>query len=417
MKKKSVHIIGGGIIGLCTAWYLNKEGYQVTVVDKNDFTGGTSYGNAGVIVPSHFVPMATPGIITQGLKWLLDSKSPFYVKPRFSLDLAQWLWHFNRSATPKKANAAMPVLYDINHKSKKLYQEIVAEVNFDFNYQERGLLMLYKTKKQADKEAKVAERAHQLGIPVEILDNEGLKKLDPSMDLNVLGGVYYPSDAHLYPNQLMKGLISVLKEKGVQFLSNTSITDFGIRNASIEALITSKNTKIQVEQVALTAGSWTGILLKKAGIKMHIQDGKGYSVTIKNPKNRPQIPAILTEAKVTVTPMGEDLRIGGTLELSGFSPKISKRRVQGILESVPKYYNNLTIPSIETEKVWKGYRPCTPDGLPYIGRTENVSNLIVGTGHGMMGLSLGAITGKLLCQIISNQKPMTTIHPFRFNRF
>lgn len=417
MNKKKIHIIGGGIIGLCSAWYLVKDGYQVTIIDKNDLTDGTSFGNAGMIVPSHFVPMATPGVITQGLKWLLNSKSPFYVKPRLDSELIQWLWHFYRSANTKKVKEAMPILYAFNQRSKELYRAIAANGDFKFNYEEQGLLMLYKTAKQAKKEAELAEKAHQLGIRAAILDNQDLKKLEPDMDLEVLGGIYFPGDAHLYPNQLMTQMVTKLRHLGVQFITGKTISDFKLLGGKIIGLLDNKGEVTLVSEVLLTAGSWTSQLLKKAGIKIFLQDGKGYSVTLKKPPLRPRIPTILTEAKVAITPMGKDLRIGGTLELSGLSPKINQKRVQGILESIPAYYKNISLPTIETEKVWKGFRPCTPDGLPYIGKSATISNLLVGTGHGMMGLSLGAATGKIISQLATGQKTMLDIYPFRLNRF
>lgn len=417
MKRDKIHIVGAGIVGLCAAWYLKKAGCEVTIIDKNDISDGTSFGNAGMIVPSHFVPMATPGVIAQGLKWMLNSKSPFYIKPRLNADLIQWLWHFYRSANTRQVAQSIPVLYELNEKSKWLYKAMAAEDGFDFGFEERGLLMLYKTKKQAEEEEELAEKAHKLGVKAEIFDKKGLKTLEPEMDLDVLGGIYFPGDAHLYPNHLMAQLVARLKQSGVTFLSNTSIVDFKTNGSKIETLLTNTNETVPVENVLLSSGSWTGLLLKKAGIKIHLQDGKGYSITLKNPSLRPRIPTILSEAKVAVTPMGDDLRIGGTLELSGLSKKINQKRVEGIIESMPKYYKNVDVPFDNKTEIWKGYRPCTPDGMPYIGQSENLSNLFVGTGHGMMGLSLGAVTGKLLSEIITDEKPLMTVEPFRINRF
>lgn len=417
MKTDKVHIVGGGIIGLCAAWYLHKEGCEVTVIDKNDFSAGTSFGNAGMIVPSHFVPMAAPGVITQGLKWLLNRKSPFYIKPRLDTDLVQWLWHFYRSAKSAQVEAAMPVLFTLNEQSKLLYKTLAAENDFNFGFEERGLLMLYKTHQQQEEEEKLAKHAHQLGLAAEVLDPIGLKQLEPEMELDVRGGIYFPGDAHLYPNQLMAQLTHRLKQLGLTFLSNNSIVDFSVQGAKIQSLITANGDRIPVENVLLTSGCWTGDLLKKAGIKIHLQDGKGYSITLEKPAVRPRIPTILTEAKVAITPMGNDLRIGGTLELSGLSRQISTKRVQGILASVPDYYKNLPLPDQDITKVWQGYRPCTPDGMPYIGSSPQLSNLFVGTGHGMMGLSLGAVTGKLLSELMTGQKPMLSVAPFRLDRF
>jgi len=417
MKKQSIHIVGGGIIGLCAAWYLIKEGYEVTIVDRNDFTHGTSFGNAGMIVPSHFVPMAAPGVITQGLKWLLDRRSPFYVKPRLNLDLINWTYQFYRSATERKVREAMPLLLAYNQESKTLYEEMTYQEEISSGYEERGLLMLYKTKKQAAEETRLVEQAGRLGLEAQILNSKELKDLEPEMELDVLGGAYFPGDAHLYPDCLMADMVKRLKRMGVTFLENTEVRDFKTANGRIRGLVDQSGRVIPVTEVLLASGSWTAILLKKAGIQMLLQDGKGYSITIKQPALRPRIPTILAEAKVAITPMGTDLRIGGTLELSGLSSRIDQRRLGGIVDSIPNYYQNLKTPLISNTKVWKGYRPCTPDGLPYLGRSAKISNLIVATGHGMMGLSLGAATGKLVSQIATGQPTFMNVDAFRLGRF
>ncbi len=396
---------------------MKKEGYEVTIIDKNHFSDGASFGNSGMIVPSHFVPMASPGVISQSLKWLLNSKSPFYIKPRLNVDLMQWLWHFYRSANVKQVEEVMPILYELNEQSKDLYKAMASEVDLDFSFEERGLLMLYKTRRQEEKEEILAQTAYRLGVKAEILDSASLKKLEPEMSLDVLGGIYFPDDAHLYPNQLMVQMTARLKRLGVRFIPDTSIIDFKVKNSKIEMLMTNDGKNIPVENVLLSTGSWTGILLKKAGIKVHLQDGKGYSMTFRKPEIRPRIPTILSEAKVAVTPMGSDLRVGGTLELSGLSQNINPKRVQGIIESIPAYYNNMDISDAEKTPIWKGFRPCTPDGVPYIGKSIDLTNLVVATGHGMMGLSLGAATGKLVSQLMTNQKPIVNIDSFRLNRF
>jgi D-amino-acid dehydrogenase len=412
-----VHIVGGGIIGISSAWYLTHKGFEVTIIDKSDFKNGTSFGNAGMIVPSHFIPLSTPGMIGQGLKWLLNNKSPFYIKPRLNADLVQWLWHFYRSANAAQVRKAMPVLYEMHERGKELYQEIATEYDFDFCFEKRGLLMLYKTQKQAREEEEFAEKAHRLGVKAELLDAQGLRTLEPHMDLDVLGGLYFPGDAHLHPNRLMHYMREDLEVKGVQFIARKEVTDFKLSGSKVVALIDESGNEIPVENVLISSGAWAAQLLKKAGVKIFLQDGKGYSITMNRPDICPQIPTILSEARVAITPMGNNLRIGGTLELSGLSDRISKSRVHGIVESIPAYYKNLKIPFTHKTRIWKGYRPCTPDGMPYIGKSSKLSNLVVGTGHGMMGLSLGAITGKLICQIFVNEKTALDVDLFRLNRF
>lgn len=417
MSKQSIHIVGGGIIGLCSAWYLVKEGYQVTVVDRGDFTNGTSFGNAGMIVPSHFEPMAAPGVITQGLKWLLDGRSPFYVKPRLNLDLINWTYHFYRSSTEKKVQEAMPLLLAFNEESKRLYEEITYREKVDSGYDARGLLMLFKTEKQAAAEAQLVAQAVKLGMDATILSSQELRSLEPEMNLDVLGGAYFPGDAHLYPNRLMANMVDRLKAAGVTFFGDTEVMDFEVANGQITGLVEQSGRVVPVNEVLLASGSWTATLLKKAGIRMLLQDGKGYSITLERPALRPRIPTILAEAKVAITPMGADLRIGGTLELSGHSPGVNQRRLEGIVDSIPRYYANLEVPLTPATKVWKGYRPCTPDGLPYLGRSRKYDNMMVATGHGMMGLSLGAATGKLISQIITGQPTFMDVSAFRLDRF
>ena len=417
MNQPHVHIVGGGIVGLCSAWYLHKAGCEVTVVDAGTFEGGTSFGNAGMIVPSHIVPMAAPGVISQGLKWLLDDKSPFYIKPRLNIELLQWIWNFNKSATMAHVNRSMPLLYAYNELSKRLYRELASEAGFDFGFSESGLLMLYRTEAYQAEESLLAEKARSVGMKAEVLDLEGVQRLEPDLELDVLGGVYFPGDAHLYPNHFMSQMRINLHKNGVAFLSDSKVVNFETNGRKIKALHTSKGDRVSVTHVLLSSGSWTAKVLKKLGVRMLLQDGKGYSITLENPPVRPRIPTILSEAKVAITPMGNDLRIGGTLEISGLSPKLNMLRVEGIVESVPNYYKNVDVPFSSATQVWKGYRPCSPDGLPYLGPSNRYENLTVGTGHGMMGLSLGPATGKLLAEYITHSDTSLDISAYRLDRF
>lgn len=412
-----VHIVGGGIIGLSAAWYLVEQGCEVTIIDSSDLSDGTSHGNAGMIVPSHFVPMAAPGVITQGLKWLLDAKSPFYVKPRLSLDLLQWTWKFYQSSTENHVKKASPILQKFNELSRDLYEEFSTKEGFDFAFEKKGLLMLYQTAHQEKDELEFAEKANALGMAVEVLSAQGLKKLEPDVKINARGGIFFPHDTHLYPNRFIINLIEQLKTKGVTFLLNKNVSGFEEQGDKIIALTCKDHERIEVDKLVICGGSWTAKILQKAGIKLMLQDGKGYSFTLKNPKDRPRIPTILAEAKVAVTPMGNDLRIGGTLEISNFSTEIDQKRLQGIHESMGRYYPELQVPFPEKEAVWFGYRPCSPDGLPYVGAVPNFKNLYVGTGHGMMGMSLGPATGKLLAEQILGLETSINDSMFSIGRF
>jgi D-amino-acid dehydrogenase len=412
-----VHIIGGGIIGLCSAYYLNEAGIDVEVIDKSDLSEGCSFGNAGMIVPSHFVPMATPGVITKGIRWMFNSKSPFYIKPRISLELGQWLWQFYKSCNKKQVERAIPALRDLSLFSKKLYQDLARNPDLSFNYEEEGLMMLFKNLKTQQEEIETAEKANDIGIEARILNADEVKGYETGTDTNVIGGVFYPGDAHLHPNILMSQMINYLKKRGVSFRGKTTVTGFDYDSGKIKMVKTATGENIRVEHLVVAGGSWTPKVLKFLGVKMLLQDGKGYSVTLKNQQERPKIPSILTEAKVAITPMGMDLRIGGTLEISNLSSRINKNRVEGILESVPKYYPEIAVTMPEEKLIWHGFRPCSPDGLPYIGASQKFKNLTIASGHAMMGLSLGPATGKLIAEIIQNQSSSVSIQLFDPHRF
>lgn len=413
-----VTIIGGGIIGLCSAYYLAEQGAEIEVIDQTDFSEGCSFGNAGMVVPSHFIPLATPGVITKGIRWMFNPKSPFYIKPRMNLELAQWLWAFYRSCQPKKVEGAIPVLRDFGVLSKKLYQELASHPELNFDFAEQGLMMLFKTQKALKEEVETAAIANEIGIKALVLDADQIKKYETGILTDSIGGIFYPGDAHLYPNKLMHQLVVYLKNKGVAFRGNTKIKGFEKDKNQITALY-NENGKVSVvgQKVLIAGGSWTPALLKSLGLKLLLQDGKGYSVTIKNASARPRIPSILTEAKVAITPMGKDLRIGGTLEISNLSNKINLKRVNAILEAVPKYYPSLQITPPTEQSVWYGFRPCTPDGLPYIGAFSQYKNLFLATGHAMMGLSLGPATGQLVAEMLLGQKTTLDLHPFSVSRF
>ncbi|MBX2817764.1 MAG: FAD-dependent oxidoreductase [Saprospiraceae bacterium] len=407
-----VHIVGGGIVGLSCAWYLRHAGMEVTVVDAGDFTDGTSHGNAGMIVPSHFVPLASPGVIAQGIKWMFRSKSPFYIKPRLDLELMQWLWRFYRSCNKNHVNNCSRTLYDFNELSKTLYKEFDQHADFSFDFEEKGLLMLFQTASSEAAEIALAGQAAALGIDAQILGPAELQALEPNIRIEARGGVYFPHDAHLYPQRFIQQMRTSLERQGVNFRPHTKVIHFDTEHDGVRALVTDQG-KIEIEQLVLSAGSWTAKLVKKLGLRLLLQDGKGYSTTLTAPQIRPDIPTILTEAKVAVTPMGQDLRIGGTLELSNFSKKVNRNRLQGVLESMPRYYPDFALDSIDPKQVWQGYRPCSPDGMPYIDRLERFTNAIVATGHGMMGMSLGPATGLLVRELMEDKKPSIDLSRMR----
>lgn len=413
MSKKVV-IIGGGIVGLCSAYFLQKEGCEVTVIDKSDITSGASFVNAGYITPSHIVSLAAPGIITKGLKWMFDASSPFYVKPRFDSDFLKWAWSFKKSATKSKVEKAIPIIKDINLLSRELYENFKSSDDLHFHYEHKGLLMAYQTDSAGEAEWHVGQRAIKEGLEVELLDRHGVEKLEPNSGIDVKGAVYYKCDAHSTPKEFMNAMVSCLKSNGVTFLLNEEVKDISIEANKISKLITN-NREIIADEIVLASGSWSPILSKNIGLNLLIQAGKGYRINVER-ETGIKIPTILLEKKVAVTPMNGFTRFAGTMEIAGINHKINPVRVEAIANAAQHYYRNLEITETEKSEATCGLRPVTPDGLPFIGKSNKCSNLTIATGHAMMGWSLGPATGKLVSEIIAAKKPSLNLIPFHPDR-
>ena len=304
-----VLIIGGGIIGLACAYFLREEGCEVTVVDRGDLATGCSHGNAGMIVPSHFVPLAAPGVIRQGLRWLLDAESPFYVKPRLDGGLLRWGWHFYRATRPQRVERAMPILRDLSLLSKRLFQDWARELDFSFAFTEGGLLMACRNQHGLEEEVHTAQLAEKLGIAAQVLGPRELAEREPQLSDEVVGGVYYPGDAHLQPQLLLAGLRRQLSNRGVRFLANWEVQDFEHDGGRLRAVVGERG-RLAADEVLIASGSWSPLLAKTLGFRLPLQAGKGYSITLSPPPLPIRHASILTEAKVAVTPFEGAVRFG-----------------------------------------------------------------------------------------------------------
>jgi len=415
MDKGKVAIIGGGVAGLCSAYYLNARGYDVTVFEQGKFDQGCSLGNAGMIVPSHFVPLAQPGMIAKGIRWMFDSESPFYIRPRLSWGLLDWGLKFYRSSSKIHVNNSVRLLADLNLESRELYSSLAEELG-DFGLQKKGLIMLCRTQRGFEEEKELAGMAHRLNMKAEILNPEQLSALDPGIRMNVVGGVYFPEDAFFTPDLFMKLLVNKLKVTGVRLYEDKRVDDIEVNGNRIKSLKVN-NQMHEADEFIIAGGSWSGIMAKRAGIKIPLLAGKGYSFTVKEPVETPEICAILTEAKVAVTPMKGGLRFAGTMEIGGLDDRINEHRTRGIKKSVTEYYPEFMLSDFDDVDIWHGFRPVSPDGLPYIGRAGKYSNLIIATGHGMMGMSMGPVTGKLVSELMTGDRMSMDIGKLSVNRF
>jgi D-amino-acid dehydrogenase len=410
-------IIGGGIIGLFSAYYLNKLGWDVEVVDQGDLSDNCSYGNAGMITPSHFVPLAAPGMVEQGIRWMFDSKSPFYVKPSLNPELIGWGLKFLKSATRKHVDRSAGALRDISVMSKKLFHEFEKDANINFGLEDKGILMLFKTQKVEDEERHMVEQATNLGLDAQYLSPEQCSKLQPDVEMDILGAVHYYCDAHLYPNKLMRELIKYLEGKGVKMYRNTRIDRIDHDAGKITS-IGSADKEFKGDAYVIATGSWSPAVSKLVGLKVPLMPGKGYSFMVpQDDSKRMTIPSILCEARVAITPMNNSIRYGGTMEVGKINDKINMNRVRGIVESVPKYFLNFKPEMPQEKDIWFGFRPVSPDGMPYIGMSGKYDNLAIATGHAMIGLSLGPATGKIISDVLTGTKPEMNMSPFAVDRF
>jgi D-amino-acid dehydrogenase len=416
---KRIVIIGGGVVGLSTAYFCARRGFAVTVVERNAASrDGCSFGNAGMIVPSHFVPLAAPGMVALGLKWMWNPASPFYIKPRFDADLIGWAIKFWRAANAGHVRRTAPLLRDLSFASRMCYEEFAAQTGVDFGLVKKGLLMLCREQHTLDEEEKTAAQARALGIPAEVLDAKKTAALDPNARMDIAGSVYFPMDCHFAPDRFMAALQKQLENLGVKFFWNSEAREWKIENRRQLRALKISGGEIEADEFVLCGGSWSPELARQLGLNIPIQAGKGYSLTLPQPRQLPQICSILAEARVAVTPMGGTLRVGGTMEISGLSEAINPVRVRGIIESFCKYYPEFQPADFDGIPPWRGLRPCSPDGLPYVGRTAKFSNLSLATGHAMMGMSLGPITGKLIAEILAEQKPsldLALLSPDRYH--
>ncbi len=401
---RDVVIVGGGAIGLCSAYYLNRQGAAVTVIDRGEMGHGCSLHNAGYVCPSHFVPLASPGIIAQGLRWMLNPVSPFYLKPRLNAGFPRWAWLFRNSCTDHNVRRSMFLLRDLGNASLRLYRDLAYGGGLRFEFSTRGLLILYRTGRGERACREEHELASEVGIRAELLDAARVGELDSGIEMKASGGLYFPDDCHITPAKFVQSMVASLEEGGVKLLPHTEVEGFEVSGGRIRAVRT-RSGPVGAGEFVLAGGAWSPRLLRQLGVRLLLEAGKGYSVTIRRAERKPSIPVILNEARVAITPMGENLRVAGTMELAGLDLSITRRRVEAMLGAVPAYLGGIRPEDFREGEVWAGLRPVSPDGLPYIGRFKSFSNLIAATGHAMIGISLAPVTGMIVSDLALGRSP------------
>ncbi len=413
--KSDILIVGGGPVGLSCAYYLLKSGRKVTLLDAKEIGKGSGSGNAGHIVPSHIIPLAAPGVVTSALKWMLDpAHSPFGMKVSLNPNYISWLLKFVFTCNEANVQKSIKPLNDLGQLSAKNFAQIVAEEKFDCSYQEKGLLFLYKTEKAFHDGQHEGEFMQKHGIPVSVYDKAKIHEVEPAALDDVIGGVHFTGDAHLNPAVFLKLLSDRVREMGAEMFENTSVTGFESAGGKVRVVRTSKG-EFEAEHVILAAGALSPSVAKDLKLNIPIQPARGYSMTMSATKTMPSHALILGERRIAVSPVGGLLRFTGRLEVGNYSMEPNPIWLQRIENSAREYLH--LDEKLDVKETWAGLRPTTPDGMPIIGRSPNHSNLILATGHAMLGLSLGPGTGQVVAEMLNGQEPAVSLSPMRLERF
>lgn len=409
-----VLILGGGVIGLACAHYLLANGREVTVLDQGRIGGGSSHGNCGTLTPSHATPLAMPGTIGQALRWMFKADAPLRVVPRF--DPALWRW-FVRSAQlcnwrdfARITAAKAPFLV----QSRQLIEGLVRDEGIDCGFRADGTLYVYRDAREYAGSQWLPRALGDVGIAVDVLDGADIEAREPALKPGVAGGYFFPGDASLRPDRFVSGLAAGVSARGGKLVENACVTGFERAGARITAVI-GDGFAYRPRDVVFALGAWSPLLARGLGLRLPIQPGKGYSITYSRPALAPHLPIVLREASVCVTTWADGYRLGSTMEFAGYDSSLNRTRLDALRHGAERYLHEPE--GAQRHEDWYGWRPMTPDDLPIIGAAPGIDNLCLATGHGMLGVTMSALTGKLVGELLTGQPASIDPSPYRLARF
>ncbi len=396
-----VTVIGGGVIGISCAYQLARAGHSVRLLEKGLIADGSSRENCGLISPSHALPLPRPGLIVKALSMMLRSDSPLYVNPWMNWDTMHWFMQTARKCNLSDMRHAMLGRLQLLDASRPMWNEMVERENMEIELEEVGCIQVHAEKEDMETFAPIQKMLDEIGLFATPLIGDRLFEIEPGLRSEIYGGWLYEMDAHMRPESLMSEWARVVSGMGVDVIEKCKVTNFVTNGSRIDSVRTTKGD-YSSEHYVLASGSWSPFLTKKLGLRLPIQPGKGYSITLERPEGCVKIPLILNEASMAVTPWKSGLRLGGTMEFSGYNSKINHLRIEALRRGARRY---LKEPG-ETPmmKEWYGWRPMTPDGMPVIDRSPNYGNLIIAAGHNMQGMGMSPITGVLVKGLITGEE-------------
>ena len=413
-RDSDVVVLGGGVIGLSCALYLLRAGRSVTVLERGTAGGAASHGNCGTITPSHAMPLAMPGMIAQGLRWLLKPDAPFRIAPRLDFALLEWLLQFAHRcnwADFKRITAEKAPLLRL---SRQALEELIRSEDLECEFQTTGTLNVYRDQRAFEKSHWLPQALTECGLPIEILDGAQCRRLEPALNESIVGGYRNPLDAYLRPDSYAAELARVVRAKGGQIVESTKISGVRVDNARVAAVCTDRG-EFAGRDVVLALGAWSPLMARQLDLRIPIQPGKGYSITYSRPQQCPRIPLALKERAVCVTAWNSGYRLGSTMEFAGYDESLNRTRLDALKRGAAEYLHEPEGPQVTEE--WYGWRPMTYDDLPILGRTQRVQNLVLATGHGMLGVTMSAATGLLVAELICAQPLSLDLAPFSPGRF
>jgi D-amino-acid dehydrogenase len=412
--QKHTVVVGGGIIGGFTAWYLAKAGRKVTLIEQGRFGKAASHGNCGYVSPSHVIPLARPGQLSKAIKGMISRQTALRIDPTKIFSLAPWLLKFALRCNARDMMEAGRACHPLLQSSAELYREVFEQQSMQVEWKTDGLLFVFRDQHEFDEYAGVdswLKQHFQMGA--EPLDGKALTELEPALKPGLAGAWLYRCDAHLRPSKLMSEVRRIIMEQGVTVLEDTSMKGLQSSAGKATAVLTNRDA-ISADEVVVATGAWTPLLNESLGCKLPIQPGKGYSITMARPKICPKYPMILEECHVAITPFDTGYRVGSTMEFTGYDSSLNRVRLNYLRNGAAQYLHEPTAEPVEEE--WCGWRPMTADGIPFIDRSPKYDNVWIAAGHSMLGISMGTGTGKLMAELITGQKPHLDVTPYRVNR-